>query len=157
MLLVLTKLSNSQGSWKNDLSGLWYISENMPSWNGKFSLKSILISGLIFVPSWTLWNSWHRHSCWLGWAPVSWIWIEGNVFEHRTSVNHFIFRIGYWLCQGCGMHLVVILDSIFDASGISFLEFWCLSDSLINGRLFSSFLLFPDLCMVFFLWDFITF
>ena len=50
-LPVLIKPSNSQGSWKNDLSGLWYILEIMPSLNGEFSSKSILISGLIFVLS----------------------------------------------------------------------------------------------------------
>ena len=48
-LPVLTKPSHSQGPWKNDLSGLWYTSEILPSWNGEFFSKSILISGLIFV------------------------------------------------------------------------------------------------------------
>ena len=30
-LPVLTRPSNSQGSWKNDLLGLWYVSEITPS------------------------------------------------------------------------------------------------------------------------------
>ena len=50
-LPLLTKPSNCWGSWMNDLSSLWYISEIMPSWNREFSSKLILISGLIFVLS----------------------------------------------------------------------------------------------------------
>ena len=44
-LPVLIRLSNSCGSWKYDLSSLWYVSEIMPSWNGEFSLKSVFSPG----------------------------------------------------------------------------------------------------------------
>ena len=46
-LPALIRLSNSCGSWKYDLSGLWYVYESTTSWNGEFSSKSILISGKI--------------------------------------------------------------------------------------------------------------
>ena len=48
-LPVLTRPSNSWGSWKNNISGLWYTYEITPSWNGEFSSKSILGSGLISI------------------------------------------------------------------------------------------------------------
>ena len=41
---VLTKSINSGGSTNCDLSGLWYISDIIPSWYGKFSSKSLFIS-----------------------------------------------------------------------------------------------------------------
>ena len=44
--LMFMRSFNSFGSWNNDFSRI--ISEIMPSWNGKFSSKSKLISGLIF-------------------------------------------------------------------------------------------------------------
>ena len=46
---------NSLGFWKNDLSGLWNISDMMSSWNGEFSLKSILTLGLISCTSYEIW------------------------------------------------------------------------------------------------------
>ena len=42
---VLIRLSNSCGSWKYDLSSLWYVSEITPSQNGEFSSKSVFSSG----------------------------------------------------------------------------------------------------------------
>ena len=48
-LPVLTRPSNSWGSWKIDLSGLWNVSDITPSWNGEFSSKSTSGSGLISV------------------------------------------------------------------------------------------------------------
>ena len=44
-LPLLIRPSNSWGSWKCDLSGLWYVSEITPSWNGELSSKSIFSSG----------------------------------------------------------------------------------------------------------------
>ena len=44
-LPVLIRLSNSQCSWKYDLSGLWYVSQITPSWNGELSSKSIFSYG----------------------------------------------------------------------------------------------------------------
>ena len=47
-LPVLIRPSNAWGSWKYDLSGLWYLSDIIPSWNGEFASKSVFISGSIF-------------------------------------------------------------------------------------------------------------
>ena len=44
-LPVLIRISNSQGSWKYDLSGLWYVCDIRPSWNGEFSSKPVFSSG----------------------------------------------------------------------------------------------------------------
>ena len=43
-LPALTRPSNSWGSWKNDLSGLWYVSDITPSWMGNFP----------WIPYWVL-------------------------------------------------------------------------------------------------------
>ena len=48
-LHVLIRLPNSQGSWKNDLSGLWYVSDIALSWNGEFSSKSVLSSWFMSI------------------------------------------------------------------------------------------------------------
>ena len=42
--MVLTKSANSGGSNSWDLSGLWHISDIIPSWYGEFSSKSLFIS-----------------------------------------------------------------------------------------------------------------
>ena len=38
-----TWLWNSGGYWNNDLSGLWYMSDNTPSWLGEISSKYMLM------------------------------------------------------------------------------------------------------------------
>ena len=42
-LPVLSRLFNSCCSWKCALSGLWYVSEITPYWNGEFSSKLIVL------------------------------------------------------------------------------------------------------------------
>ena len=46
-LHVFTKFSNSFGYWKYNLSGLWYVSDIIPSWYGEFSSNSKSILGLM--------------------------------------------------------------------------------------------------------------
>ena len=46
-LPIFTRFSNSFGSVKYDLSGLWYVLDIIPSWYSEFSLNSKSILGLV--------------------------------------------------------------------------------------------------------------
>ena len=46
---MFTRFSNSFGSLKYDLYGLWYVSEIIPYWYGEFSLNSKSILGFTSV------------------------------------------------------------------------------------------------------------
>ena len=48
-LPLFTRFSNSLGSWKYDLSGLWYISDIIASWYGEFSSNSKSVPGFASV------------------------------------------------------------------------------------------------------------
>ena len=48
-LPVFTRFPNFFGSWKYDLSGLWYVCDIIPSWYGDFSSNSKSIFGLTSV------------------------------------------------------------------------------------------------------------
>ena len=83
---------------------------------------------------WAFWTSWHRSSYRFGWGSVSWIWIEGNVFDKGSSVVHFCIRIGYWLCRGCEICLVCYFHFYFWHFRNFLWLFWYLNNSLIKGR-----------------------
>ena len=60
ILLVLIKSASSGGSSNWDLSGLWYISDIMPSWYEEFSSKSLISkskSKFIFLSSYIFTSS----------------------------------------------------------------------------------------------------
>ena len=158
-LPVLIKPSNSQGSWKKDLSGLWYASEIMPSWNRGFSSKSILISGLIFVLS---------KLCELPGVAVP-VGLDGGLYIGSGYKGMSLIIGLLWVTSSLELVIdcagavecvwFVILNSVFFWCLRNFLwQFWCLSNSLINGWGLS----FPHSCSLLsyqwsFLWDFITF
>ena len=82
----------------------------------------------------TFWTSCHRISYWFWWGSVSWLWIEWNVLDHRSSVGHFCIRIGYWLHRSCEICLFCYSCFYFWCFRKFIWQFWYLSNSVIKGR-----------------------
>ena len=157
-LPVLIKLSNSWGSRKklSVWSLIYFLIYTLQK--RRIFLKVNFNFWINICTVWTLWTSWGRSTYWFGWRSVICIWIEGIVFDHRSSVGHLIIRIGYWLHRGCKICLVCYFNSILGVSGNFLWQFWCLSNSLINGLGFSSPHSGSSLTYAWsFMWDFIAF
>ena len=113
--------------WKNNLSGLWIVSDMMPSWNGEFSSKPRLILGLWLI--------------YLYFDEVMKVYgADPGVVQHLAERYYYLLlchRHCFVLCMP-----FVFPVSIFDPPGIPCVTFeadWC------GQAFFFSILLFPDL------------
>ena len=92
-------------------------------------------------------DSWPLGSYWFGWWPVCWTWIGENICNWRFCMCHPFTSIVYGMHWSCGICTICYSFFYFCCSGI----FCDSSDGWVLTWLektFSSFLLYPDLCMV---------
>ena len=115
---------NSLGSWKNDLSGLWNVSDMMPSWNGKFSLKSKLILGLISCEFW-LCVIFYLICCFGGLRSRS-------GWKGTSGIKGLLFNILSFAIV-CSMHTVCFPCFYFGSSRNFLWQVWWVVNSLIDG------------------------
>ena len=130
-LPVLTRLSNSWGSWKK-----WFIWSLVCFWY--YTILEWTVFFRIGIEFWVnvhiSWNFLHRNFYWLRWGSVNMIRKEKNVFAHflhHSSVNDFHTRITYWLHRGC--KIGYIYDFLFYFWHLrKFLQVFLLIEKLVD-------------------------